>query len=94
MSVAEILRPTLSQINPTSGKGHWLGPSNQKGHYMTRIVRKLPLTVFANLVVTGSALAHPDTEAFVQSAFLEASEIVDCTLEAGSGAQYHQTTVS
>jgi hypothetical protein len=93
MSVAEILRPTLTQIDPPSGKSHWLGPSNQKGHRMTRIVRKLPLTVFACLTVAGSAIAHPDTEAFVQSAFLEAPKIVACALEAGSEAQCHQITV-
>lgn len=60
---------------------------------MTPIIRKLPLTVFACLAAAGPAHTHPDTESFVQSAFLEAPDIVDCILEDGSEAECHQITV-
>lgn len=60
---------------------------------MTAILRQFPLTILVCLAASGPAFAHPDTKAFVQSAFLEAPEIVDCTLEDGKEAQCHQITV-
>lgn len=60
---------------------------------MTPAFRNLPLAACACLAVAGPALAHPDTDTFVQSAFVEAPEIVDCTLEDGTKAQCHEITV-
>ena len=60
---------------------------------MTRTLRNLPLAACACLAVAGPALAHPDTDAFVQSAFLQTPEIVDCTLEDGTETQCHRITV-
>ena len=45
------------------------------------------------LVVATPVFAHPDTGDFVQSAFLKAPEIVDCTLEDGTETQCHEITV-
>lgn len=60
---------------------------------MTLALRNLPLAACACLAVSGPALAHPDTKTFLQSAFVEVPEIVDCTLENGTEAQCHEITV-
>ncbi|MEM5542329.1 YHYH protein [Sulfitobacter sp. AS92] len=60
---------------------------------MNPALRNLPLAACAYLALAGLVLAHPDTDAFVQSAFLQAPEIVDCTLEDGTETQCHQITV-
>ncbi|MFT6089467.1 YHYH protein [Sulfitobacter sp.] len=52
-----------------------------------------PLGLIAALVGASPAFAHPNTAAFVQSAFLEVPEIVDCTLSDGTETQCHQITV-
>lgn len=51
------------------------------------------LPICAMLATATAALAHPDTETFVQSAFVETPGIVDCTLENGSETQCHEITV-
>jgi hypothetical protein len=60
---------------------------------MNRNTGTRPLALLAALVVATPAFAHPDTNHFVQSAFLQAPEIVDCTLEDGTGTQCHQIMV-
>ncbi len=60
---------------------------------MTRSTGIRPFVLLVALVVANPAFAHPDTGDFVQSAFLKAPEIVDCTLENGKEAQCHEITV-
>lgn len=60
---------------------------------MTRSIGLRPFTMLMALVVATPAFAHPETEAFVQSAFLKTPEIVDCTLEDGTETQCHEITV-
>ena len=60
---------------------------------MTRSIGTRPFAMLMALVVAAPVFAHPDTGDFVQSAFLKAPEIVDCTLEDGTETQCHQITV-
>ncbi|MCZ4259138.1 hypothetical protein O4H53_26655 [Sulfitobacter sp. G21635-S1] len=60
---------------------------------MTRSTGIQPFAMLMALVVAAPVFAHPDTDDFVQSAFLKVPEIVDCTLEEGTEAQCHEITV-
>ncbi|WP_370399249.1 YHYH protein [Sulfitobacter sp. JB4-11] len=60
---------------------------------MPDVFKPLLLSACASLALAMPAYAHPDTTTFEQSAFVEAPEIVDCTLEDGTEAQCHQITV-
>ncbi|WP_141135845.1 hypothetical protein [Antarctobacter heliothermus] len=65
-----------------------------KGRPMTQFAKGLSCAALDYRLVAGPALAHPDPEDFVQSAFLEAPQIVECTLEAGAEAQCCEFTLS
>ena len=60
---------------------------------MKQTARTLSCAALASLGLAMPVLAHPDTGAFAQSAFLETPEIVDCTLEDGTETQCHQIAV-
>ena len=60
---------------------------------MTRALRNLPLAALPSCVTRPRPLRIPDTDAFVQSAFLKPRKSWTCTLEDGTETQCHQITV-
>ncbi|MHA6323685.1 YHYH protein [Roseivivax sp. CAU 1753] len=60
---------------------------------MTDVLKSLIWSACATTALATVAVAHPDTAAFEQTAFIETPEIVACTLEDGAQTQCHQITV-
>ena len=56
------------------------------------IITALP-AFFGALTLPGFAAAHTDTDLFARSAFVEAPEVVDCTLEDGRPSHCNRITV-
>lgn len=61
---------------------------------MSRSITPLGLLLMAcPFILPTLAAAHPDTDLFAQTAFIEAPEVIDCTLDDGTETQCNRITV-